>query len=117
MQVAPLTHRLGLVVALLPTVQPVLSRGVCLLLARLSAIGRVLGGKPPFERVQDRWNVIDELRASNRGRGGQVRIRIDRASPGAEDRLASQGQIGSQVLERVGRLIGVVHCGNPAVPP
>jgi len=67
----------------------------------------------PLEGVEDARNVIDELRASNCGRGREVRIRVDRAPPGGEDRVSSSRQILGQFAERSGRLFRVLHGPNP----
>ena len=86
-QVAPLSHRFGLVISLLPTVKAVFGRGFFLLSTRLRPFGFLLRRKAPFKRVQNRGNMINELRASDRRRSREFGIPIDRLPPCSKDGL------------------------------
>jgi hypothetical protein len=57
--------------------------------------------------------VVDELRARDRGRHGQFRIGIDRASPRGQYRFATMREMRRQLLEPAGGMFDGVHVGCP----
>jgi hypothetical protein len=76
--------------------KPVLGRRLFLLLTRLQPFGFVSRRKTPLECIQNGRNMVYELCAGNRRRGGEFRIRIYRAPPCAENVLTPFRQEASQ---------------------
>jgi hypothetical protein len=68
--------------------QAVLRSGLLLFFPRLLFFGGTSCREAHFKCVQDGRNMVYELGASGRGRGSELWIRIDSASPCVEDGVA-----------------------------
>src|SRR5262245_53851398 len=111
MQVSPLAHQLALAVALLPADQAVANGAFALVFRRLLLFVSMLGAQPAPEGIEHFGDVVVKLRARQRRRGGQLRVRVRRLAPPLEDRVASVAERGRDRGELVVLSLWRSHLG------
>jgi len=92
LEVTPLTRDFAQVVALLPSLEP-MGGGIFHVLALAFTRNRGRGAKPGPKRIQDRGDVIVELRSRKRRPRCHRGISPDRFAPCRHDRLVPAGQV------------------------
>jgi len=108
-QVAPFTGHFSQVVALLPALQAVAGSFLLALLFRRGTLLARPHMQPALEGVQQCGNVVVELRAWKRGRGGQFRVVIHGLAPRLQDGHPPRSQVRSQCRQLFISFLRAIH--------
>src|SRR5687767_12720916 len=106
---APFTRYFAQMIALLPAVQAMSGRVLMRFLFGSSVVIAAPGPQFLPECVEHMRDVVVELLARKRARGGQLRIAVDRVTPRGEDRRLAVGQMPRQAGQLFIDLVGAVH--------